>query len=452
MKRLIAALLVSVSAMVQSQESVDDTLGIHIVKPGESLWTITRQYLGEDFLWKENWRLNPDIKDPNRLRIGQQLTVIKERKITADSALVKSVANEVDKNIQRSAWETAQPGDELAERDGVRTRASSSAELQFTDNSLLRVGEFSQIFLQQKTTTLRGVDKGRIEVRRGAAELVFAPMSRRKTEIELVAGSALSRPKPDASGRGQIAAGADETDGTSRVMVYEGSSVVEAAGAQVSLRRGTGSKVPANGPPSPPETLLNSPRGLLPLTDSVWKVANMQVSWQPVAGAHHYRVEVCRDPDCGSLLLRSEALNTTRWQPTLSDTGDFYWRVRGVSASGLDGYASAPVRLTLETLRIDSRPPSVAVYPAGPHLWRNQQLVIKPDTPLILTAFDAGIGLDFLEYRWGDGPWQRVPDNTAILPTQNQTIGQKASLLGLRAADLLGQVSDIVVIELAAGQ
>ncbi|MEM1091042.1 MAG: LysM peptidoglycan-binding domain-containing protein, partial [Pseudomonadota bacterium] len=225
MRWVFATLLLGCAA-VHAQEQVDDTLGIHIVKPGETLWDITRYYLGEDFLWKENWRLNPEIQDPNRLRIGQQLTVIKERRITAEKALVRTVANQVDKNLQRTAWESAQPGDQLAERDGVRTRQSSSAELQFTDDSLLRVGEFSQIFLQQKTTTLRGVDRGRIEVRRGAAELEFAPMSRRRTEIELIAGSAVTRPKPGDDGRGKIAAGADEEDGSARVMVYEGSSLV----------------------------------------------------------------------------------------------------------------------------------------------------------------------------------------------------------------------------------
>ncbi|MEM6574741.1 MAG: LysM peptidoglycan-binding domain-containing protein [Pseudomonadota bacterium] len=443
MRWVFASLLLGCAAL-HAQEQVDDTLGIHIVKPGETLWDITRYYLGEDFLWKENWRLNPEIQDPNRLRIGQQLTVIKERRITAEKALVRTVANQVDKNLQRTAWESAQPGDQLAERDGVRTRQSSSAELQFTDDSLLRVGEFSQIFLQQKTTTLRGVDRGRIEVRRGAAELEFAPMSRRRTEIELIAGSAVTRPKPGDDGRGKIAAGADEEDGSARVMVYEGSSLVEAAGSQVSLRKGTGSKVPANGPPSPPEQLLASPRKLEPADGTVWKVANMRVSWRAVPRADHYRVEICRDPACGSLVLRSGPVAETSWQPTLPEAGDHYWRVRGVSASGLEGYASQATLLTLETLRIDDRAPAVAAYPTGPHRWRDGQLLVAPDTELRLTAFDAGIGLDYLEYRWGEGQWERVNEGTRVRIAD----GGPAPVLQLRAADLLGALSDPVTIRL----
>ncbi|MEM9531292.1 MAG: FecR domain-containing protein [Pseudomonadota bacterium] len=438
---MLLLLLLAVTA--GAQQNVDDTLGVHVVKPGETLWDITRYYLGEDFLWKENWRLNPEIKDPNKLRIGQELTIIKERKITADNALVKTVANEVDKNLQRSAWEAARAGDELAERDGVRTRAQSSAELAFNDNSTLRLGEYSQIFLQEKTTTLRGVDRGRIEVRRGAAELTFEPLTRRKTEIELLAGSAVSRPQPDNEGRGQIAAGTNEDDGSARVMVYEGQSSVEAAGTAVNLTRGTGSTVPASGPPTPPEKLLRAPRDLAPGNGAIWKVANQRVRWDPVPEADHYRVEVCRDPQCGDLTTVSEPLTGTDWQPVLAAAGEYFWRVRAVSASGLEGYASSAAALTLASTLIDAEPPQVAVYPGGEFVWRDDALRVAPGTPLVISAYDAGIGLKWLEYRFGDGAWQRAEEGQELLP------GADDQSLEVRAADLLDQTSRPTLINLA---
>lgn len=439
----LALVLLLLAFAVPGQQNVDDTLGVHVVKPGETLWDITRYYLGEDFLWKENWRLNPQIKDPNKLRIGQELTVIKERKITADNALVVTVANEVDKNLQRSAWEAARAGDELAERDGVRTRAQSSAELAFNDNSTLRLGEYSQIFLQEKTTTLRGVDRGRIEVRRGAAELTFAPLTRRKTEIELLAGSAISRPQPDNEGRGQIAAGTNADDGSARVMVYEGQSSVEAAGTAVTLTRGTGSTVPASGPPTPPEKLLPAPRDLKPGNGAVWKVANQRVRWEPVAGAALYRVEICRDPDCGDLTAVSEPLIQTGWQPVLADPGEYFWRVRAISASGLDGYASSPASLTLASTLVDAEPPQVAVYPDGNFVWRNGALRVAPGTPLVISAYDAGSGLQWLEYRFDDDAWQRAEKGQQLLP------GEDNRTLEVRAADLLDQTSSPTRINLA---
>ncbi len=50
-------------------------LARHTVRRGETLGTIADNYLGSPSQWKAVWRVNPDLKDPNRIRPGQVLNV-----------------------------------------------------------------------------------------------------------------------------------------------------------------------------------------------------------------------------------------------------------------------------------------------------------------------------------------------------------------------------------------
>lgn len=45
----------------------------YVVQKGDSLWTISSRYLKNPWEWKELWRANPDINNPNRLYPGAVL-------------------------------------------------------------------------------------------------------------------------------------------------------------------------------------------------------------------------------------------------------------------------------------------------------------------------------------------------------------------------------------------
>jgi nucleoid-associated protein YgaU len=49
---------------------------VHQVRPGETLYSIARQYYGEDRQYKKIWAANRNrVKDPNKIRIGMKLII-----------------------------------------------------------------------------------------------------------------------------------------------------------------------------------------------------------------------------------------------------------------------------------------------------------------------------------------------------------------------------------------
>ena len=439
----IVFLALLLSHVVRAEESIKDTLGEHIVVAGETLEIITEKYLGDRTLWRENWRLNPDVESPHKLRIGQRLKVIKERRITAQSAEIQIVSNQVEKNLQRSDWKTAIRGDDINPLDGVRTLRNASAQLQFNDNSSLRMTEYSQIFLESRKTTLRNVDTGRIELVKGSAELIFEPISALKTEFELVSGPSVTRPQPTANGGGHIKSSADSSGGA-KVMVYAGFSSVSAAGETIKVGSGLGTAVPKSGPPGKPERLLGSPRGLSPVAGDRWPVANGWISWQQVKGAVSYIVEICLDSDCAGLVTRGSDLVENRWLAQVDRSGSLFWRVTAVSKSGLEGYSSRAFPFEVLSTQIDIGGPVSVVIPVGFH--RNDDdghLLIGAYTRLTLAARDDAVEVSTIEYRWNQDTWQLWDGIDLDLKQLKQP-----ATLSVRATDTLDKLGMAVSVRL----
>ncbi len=396
--------------------SPEDKLGWHTVQAGESFQSITRHYLGTADLWPENVRLNPEIADPGVLRPGQRIRVIVERQLPARSALIEKVANEVDKNRQRAGWEDAAPGDQLAPKDGVRTRESSSARLGFDDGSKLTLTELSQVFLKDLETTVTGVRRGSIEVEKGQAELLLEAPRPRLVDIEIVLGDTVARPLPGSAGSAQTR-GRRPQGGGAQLMVYGGSSRVEAGGAAVEVPRGMGTTVPAGGAPAPPEKLLPAPATSSPSRRARFDYANPRFDWRPVTGAASYTLEVCRDPRCGALVRRALGLTETAWHPERLPVGDFHWRVTAISPSGLDGYPSRAVPFAVDSDVADLEPPvAVAALIGAGHVTGDGALILGPDARIRLEARDDASGVARIRYRWDGGAWRAWRDRDLALP------------------------------------
>jgi LysM repeat protein len=433
-RRLLCLFLLA-AAQAGAQPVYEDTVEPYVVKSGDTISHITQRLLGDATFWQDNWKLNPQVRDPDRLRIGQVLQIITRRKVIAESARVVEAVNETQKMLGQPQWEPARPGDLLASGNGLRTRANSTAELRFNAESSLRLGEYSQVFLARKDTSLRGVDRGSVKVEKGAVDLVFAPMARPRTEIELIAGPASARPK---AGTGTtLRAGASE-DGSAKVMVYAGGSEVAAGGSTVKVAAGMGTAVPEQGPPAPPEPLLPAPR--LDTPTQRWSYSNGLLRWQPAPGSVKQVVEVCADAACRSPLQRHELAGAAaQLQVAPLPAGRSHWRVYGISASGLDGYPSAVGEVEVLDPRPDLDGPMLAVLPLGNSVeGADGALRIGAQARFRVVAHDEASGMTSLLWRQ-HGQWQALPDRPL-------SIDELAAAGAIGAEDALGNRSERTLV------
>jgi len=425
------ALVILVSAQNAPIEQQDITV-THIVKPGESLHSITRTYLGTDILWQDNWRLNPHIENPNALKIGEELTIIKERIIPAEKAKVLNVVNRVEKKPSEGAWLSAVNGDELIQKEGVRTYGKSSALLEFNDESKLKVLEFSQIFLQSRSTGLTGTDSATIEVIRGDAELSWEPLERNQTEITIVTGGTISKPQANTGQMAELRTGLTEK-GNSVISVYQGKSVVASSGAEVNVKQGMGVSVKPGQVPPEPTPLLKAPK-IGREVKSSYTYTNPVIVWNGVEGAASYVAEVCADVGC-QRVLKQQSIEETHWQISeFNQAGRFYFRVGAVSVDEIVGFRSATQALEFTGAQDDVTSPVVAIEITGEKHHLKSQMIVGPRALISLFGYDEQAGLKALNFRWDNGVWQAYTGQPLKLPSEDAD-------LHVQAIDNLGLTS-----------
>lgn len=326
------------------------TTSWHTVRPGETLRGIAAQFLGSAERWTELHQLNPFIADPDRIAPGQRVRVPAEPS-SFPAARLNRLSRQVEDQPSPIPWHSAQEGDVLVERDGLRTHQRSSADMQFLDGARLLVTEDSLVFFHRAGNTLRGTPKKSIEIVEGQAELeARSATAAPAPEVEIVLGGTRATSRPDGAGNARTRARRAE-QGSAKVMAYGGQSEVEAGGAKVQVPHGMGTSVAAQGPPSPPEPLLPAPTGLEPVAGAERACADPLLAWQGAPQAAAYIVEICRDPACGVLVERRIGDAATQWRPDPLPLGELYWRVTARSRSGLDGYPSEGIRLAITSDR-----------------------------------------------------------------------------------------------------
>ena len=403
--------------------------GWHVVRPGDTMEKISRKYLGAPIRWPDNWDLNPEITDPNRIYPGQRLRVLLPGSLPDDGALVFRISRKVENQLLPLSWQDAQLNDLLQSRDSLRTFDNASAELWFFDDTHLVLSESSMVVIGDQPADPRSEDPTQIEIKLGQADLSGTLPDSAEDSIEIVLGDAVAQPRVGASGEVETRARRPEAGGA-QLMVYQGESALESAGARVEVAEGMGSVVSDGEPPGPPEKLLPAAGGLEPEDGSVVAEQRPEFRWAPVEGAVSYTLEVCLDPRCGQLEARRTGLTDTRWQSDVDlPLGDLLWRITAVSRSGLDGFPTASTRLEITDRPLDEQPPTISWQIVGPQARIGETLVVGP-------GFETEVELDDPS---GVESWTPVLDGEPV-STQNLAAGLIAGehTLAIRAVDKVG--------------
>jgi hypothetical protein len=380
-------------ALTSSAAAVEAPPGVgwHVVRPGDTLEGITGHYLGDSARWRENHALNPELANPHLLLPGQRLQVLLSGVLPPANAQLLSTGPRVEAQPLPFSWRHAQSRDLLRQRDGVKTGTDASSELLFGDGTRLRLNEDSLLFLSGSSAgDQRPAVDDTVEILLGEADLRrAAPASR---EVEIVVGGARAVPH---GARAEARARRPTTGQGAHFMVFQGAGSLSAGGAEVELAQGTGSVVPAAGPPSPPEALLAAPELVDPPAGGHVAAASAVFSWQPVAGAASYTVELCADGDCMELVRRESGVGQPSWRPPVAP-GSMHWRVTAVASSGLDGYPSAARAVEVVSATAPREP--LAVTPTGNVVGFGDGFILGPGARLEVAAAPGRA----VEYRLDD--------------------------------------------------
>ncbi|MCB1037414.1 MAG: LysM peptidoglycan-binding domain-containing protein, partial [Acidobacteria bacterium] len=412
---LLFSLLASAAGPpLAAAQAAGERTGWYVVRPGDSIIGITRTFLGSSDRWLENWQLNPEVKDPNRIAPGQRLRILLGDDLPQRSARVATLSRKVEENPAPLDWADASRDDLLLRRDGVRTQTASSVELELTGGNRMTITENSLVYLKDARPAPVPVDRQAIEIVKGQADLEAEAGTSRPDDVEIIVAGSVAKPRSTAERPVQARARRPDQGGA-QFMVYRGDSAVESAGKTVEVAQGMGTTVPSGGAPNPPEALLAAPPALSPEAGARLAVEAPTLAWEAVTGAIHYTVEVCRDPRCGELVQRVVAVQNSPWKASPIAPGKYFWRATAVSASGLDGYPGEPRSLEILDAMADVEPPTVSLRGQGRSLARGEVVHLGPGAKLEIEARDAASGIARREVTLDgrsvapgvlEGPWE----------------------------------------------
>ncbi|OGR51931.1 MAG: hypothetical protein A2049_07790 [Elusimicrobia bacterium GWA2_62_23] len=380
--RLLAALLPVLLFFAAARAA--EELQTVVVRPGDTLWSISNTYLKDPTKWNELLKYNrlpgsdPSIALPG-MALKVPIRLIKEQYRAAK--LIYYLNEVLFRRTGVTDWKGVAMKMDLFKSDTLRTRANARADVRFYTGEVLNL-------YPNSIAVLRPPDKKNTDVELLAGEM-------RGLRSRVVTASARITPKTKDTEFGAKL----KDDLTTLVQVYKGKADVEAQGKTVEVSEGFAAEVKMDMPPSNPIKLPPLPEleqtqtalassgapqlrtengvvslnlkknGKVPsvgaalpkdkdLTGNLPKVGDVDdknidaaeiVKMISVANpVQSYHLQVSKDQNFTNLALDKtyDAFETIALAD-LMPSGDYYMRVSLVDLLGFEGKFSAPRRITV---------------------------------------------------------------------------------------------------------
>lgn len=407
----LAWILLAAAGATVAQPQGADADWRYRIQPGDTLITLTEDWLAPPRTWRDLQKLNR-VPDPLRLMPGSTLRMpvawLRREASVAEAVFARGQVT----RLRGSASEAVAAGATLQSGDRIKTGAQSSASLRFADGSRLLIPPDSDVTLEQLLVLGRGaIPAVRIGVQQGGADNRVAPNAQRVPLYEV------RTPHVNLGVRGTEFR-VQTAGGQSRMQVLSGAVHADGLGADV-VRAGQG--LLADGPWLGVTPLLPAPdlSGLAPVAERL----PLHLAWVGgLPGAVTWRVQLYPRGDFDRLLLDGVVAEPAATWPEARDLadGDYTLRVRAIDTRGQEGAAAdAAVRLQArpEPPFIEGPPPNAVIYSADSTALVNWTRNTAAPRARLQVAHDAAfrdvvldtppidgngwkLGLPYGEYHW----------------------------------------------------
>jgi len=282
------------------------------------------------------------------------------------------------RSATKLTWEDAQSGMSLAERDAVRTGDDGLATITFiAGGGKLEVEQHSLVVIEAPRTTAPPKATGEQKPAHAPAAAPVAKVERGTVRgIAKPGGAPLRVVTPDGKTTEIVATGAEpasirlrvDDKGKLEVAVLKGAATLRTGGRQVKVAPKQVVDV-TGGQVSQPVALLPYPELTVPGIDA--KVAigqGVELQWNAVEGAHHYRVQVSRSLDFSDKVFDRLVAEPRFVATDVGGEQTYAWRVGSVDAGGHEGEFGFARRFTTlqgaPATQPAAPPPEVLVAPA----------------------------------------------------------------------------------------
>ena len=318
------------SGWLHAQTEAPDADWRYRIQPGDTLITLTENWLAPPKTWRDLQKLNR-VPDPLRLMPGGTLRMpvawLRREAGVADTLFTRGQVT----RQRGTTTESLAAGATLQSGDRIRTGAQSSASLRFADGSRLLIPADSDVTLDQLLVLGRSaIPAVRIGVQQGGADSRVTPNAQRVPLYDVrtphvnlgVRGTEFRVQTAGAQSRMQVLSGAVRADGLQ----------ADVAAGQGLLAEGGARKV---SPLLPAPDLSATPRQAEQLP--------LRLTWAASpAGAVRWRAQLYPRGDADRLLLDALVSEPAAAWPEARELpdGDYTLRVRAIDAQGQEGRAA----------------------------------------------------------------------------------------------------------------
>lgn len=338
MKTAYASMIMVATWLVAGDVRADEEMFDYVVQPGDKCDVIAGRLYGNaarvDLIHGPNPQLGPP---PHNLKAG---SVLRLRRIAGTSTLpdaqISHVRNRVD--AFTPTQHAGKPDEPLFRGHRVSTYEGSGAEVRFTSNAVIQLGEKTLVVIlgnargsvskTADTTLVNGSMRSRLGSLAGQpANVAVATPSGHRVDLS--------------SGEAQVTVDPKQT---TRVAIYKGAGSFSAQGQTVKVPEGFGSKAQKDKPPTPPRPLPPSPKWITALPAVVFAAAPVDVTGQfgpgtgPGPKAAKWHVQISRDDAFNDLVVDATvALDVTKVEARGLVAGAYQARVSAIDDDQFEG-------------------------------------------------------------------------------------------------------------------